>query len=77
MSVKVRNKSVTEVLDAVFKENGINYIIVENQVVLKPLKTGNDINWRFRANWASNSAGKCTTHSAVNWSPYSAANCAA
>jgi hypothetical protein len=33
--------------------------------------------WRFRANWASNSAGKCTTHSAVNWSPYSAANCAA
>jgi hypothetical protein len=44
MSVKVRNKSVTEVLDAVFKENGINYIIVENQVVLKPLKTGNDIN---------------------------------
>jgi hypothetical protein len=35
------------------------------------------VNWRFRANWASNSAEKCTTHSAVNWSPYSAANCAA
>jgi outer membrane cobalamin receptor len=45
MSVKVRNKSVTEVLDAVFKANGINYIIVENQIVLKPLYKGNnDIN---------------------------------
>ena len=40
-------------------------------------KNDQDAFWRIRANWASKSAGKCTTHSAVNWATYSAANCAA
>ena len=35
------------------------------------------MNWRFRANWSSNSAAKWSPLSALNWSTYSAANCAA
>jgi hypothetical protein len=38
ISVRVKNKSLTDVLDAVFKGSGIDYIIIENQVVLKPSK---------------------------------------
>jgi hypothetical protein len=41
ISVKVKNKSVKDVLDAIFKGNGIDYIIIENQIVLKPLVKGN------------------------------------
>ena len=35
ITVKARNKTVREVLDLVLKKNGINYFILENQVVLK------------------------------------------
>ena len=38
VSVKVKNKNIVEVLDAIFKKNGIDYSIIENQIVLKPLK---------------------------------------
>ena len=38
ISVRVKNKNVKDVLDAVFKGSGIDYIIIENQVVLKPMK---------------------------------------
>ncbi len=35
ISVKARNKTVRDVLDLVLKKNGINYFVLENQVVLK------------------------------------------
>jgi hypothetical protein len=39
ISIKAKNKTVKEVLDKVFTENGIDYTIVENQIILKPSKT--------------------------------------
>jgi hypothetical protein len=35
ISLKAKNKTVREVLDLVLKKNGINYFVLENQVVLK------------------------------------------
>ncbi|MCX6247577.1 MAG: TonB-dependent receptor [Bacteroidetes bacterium] len=35
ITVKARNKPVHEILELVFKKNGINYFVLENQVVLK------------------------------------------
>jgi len=35
ISVKAKDKTVREVLDLVLKKNGINYFVLENQVVLK------------------------------------------
>jgi hypothetical protein len=35
ISLKARNKSIREILDLVMKKNGINYFIVENQIILK------------------------------------------
>lgn len=37
ISVKAKNKTIKEVLDKIFIDNGIDYTIVENQIVLKPL----------------------------------------
>lgn len=39
ISIRAKNKTVKEVLDKVFTENGIEYAIVENQIILKPSKT--------------------------------------
>ena len=38
ISVKIKNKNIVEVLEAIFRKNGIDYVIIENQIVLKPLK---------------------------------------
>jgi hypothetical protein len=35
VSIKAKNKTIREVLDQVLKKNGINYFVLENQVVLK------------------------------------------
>jgi hypothetical protein len=35
ISVKARNKTIREILDLVLKKNGIDYFVLENQVVLK------------------------------------------
>ena len=40
ISVNLKNKTVKEVLEAVFRPNGIDYAVVENQVVLKPAGNG-------------------------------------
>jgi hypothetical protein len=40
VSVKVKNKNLSEILDVVLKKNGIDYVFVGDQVVLKPLKNG-------------------------------------
>lgn len=39
VSIKAKNKTVKEVFDKIFIENSIEYLIVENQIVLRPLKT--------------------------------------
>ncbi|MFH0866005.1 MAG: TonB-dependent receptor [Bacteroidota bacterium] len=39
ITIKVKNKTVKEVFDKIFTENGIEYLIVEKQIVLRPLKT--------------------------------------
>lgn len=44
VTIKVRNKSVEEVFEKIFTENGIEYLIVERQIVLRPLKTETDNN---------------------------------
>ena len=35
ISVKAKNKTIKEILDASIKKNGLDYIIVENQIILK------------------------------------------
>jgi hypothetical protein len=35
ISVKAKNKTVKEILDKIFTENGIDYSVVENQIILK------------------------------------------
>ncbi|NTW32774.1 MAG: TonB-dependent receptor, partial [Bacteroidetes bacterium] len=38
ISVKAKNKTIKEILDASIKKNGLDYIIVENQIILKSQK---------------------------------------
>ena len=40
ISMKARNKTVREILDLVLKKNGIDYFVLENQVVLKMNQKG-------------------------------------
>jgi hypothetical protein len=39
ITIKAKSKTVKEVFDKIFTENGIEYLIVEKQIVLRPLKT--------------------------------------
>ncbi|NVO04138.1 MAG: carboxypeptidase-like regulatory domain-containing protein, partial [Bacteroidetes bacterium] len=44
ISVKAKNKTIKEVLNEVLKENGIDYFVLENQIILKPQKISNNEN---------------------------------
>ncbi len=37
ISVNLKDRSLKEILDVVFKQNGIEYYVVENQIILKPM----------------------------------------
>lgn len=43
ISIRAANKPVKEILDELFKKKGIVYMIVENQVVLKPVKSSPEL----------------------------------
>ncbi len=38
ITIKAKNKTIKEIFDEIFLKNGIEYVVVEKQVVLKPVK---------------------------------------